>query len=70
MQKESQLGLSWAESGPTFAVRGIPMDGGIAALAFTLCFSIPVFTLGVFSTNKSLCAEVITWRRETKEVLI
>lgn len=36
------------------------MDGGIAAPAFTFRFSIPVFTLGVFSTNESLCTEVVT----------
>lgn len=36
------------------------MDGGIAAPAFTFSFSIPVFTLGVFSTNESLCTEVVT----------
>lgn len=36
------------------------MDGGIAAPAFTFCFSIPVFTFGVFSTDESLCTEVVT----------
>lgn len=45
---------------PTFAVGRIPVDRGVAALAFTLRFSIPVFALGVFSTNESLRAEVVT----------
>lgn len=36
------------------------MDGGVAAPAFTFRFSIPVFTLGVFPTNESLCTEVVT----------
>lgn len=45
---------------PTFTVCGVPVDGGIAAPAFTFRFSIPVFTLGVFSTNEPLCTEVIT----------
>lgn len=44
-----------------FTVSRIPMDGGIAALAFTLSFGIPVFTLRVFSTNEPLCAEVISF---------
>lgn len=57
---EPRLSLSWVKYGPTFTVSRIPVDGGIAALAFTLSFSIPVFTLRVFSTNESLCAEVIT----------
>lgn len=57
---EPQLSLSWVKYSPTFTVSRIPMDGGIAALAFTFCFSIPVFTLRVFPTNESLRAEVIT----------
>lgn len=59
-----RVGLAVMHLGHTliniFTVSRIPMDGGIAALAFTLCFSIPVFTFRVFSTNESLCAEVIT----------
>lgn len=67
---EPQLSLSRVNHSPTFTVSRIPVDGGIAALAFTLCFSIPVFTFRVFSTNESLRAEVITWKRGTKEASI
>lgn len=51
---------------PTFTVGGIPVDGGIATPAFTFCFRIQVFTLGVFATNDSLCTEVITCRERDK----
>lgn len=46
------------------------MDGRVATFALALGFSIPVFTLRVFSTNESLCTEVITWERRTKEPLL
>lgn len=64
---QTDLGTKYS---PTFTVCGIPVDGGITTLALTFCFGIPVFTLRVFPTNESLCAEVITWKRGTKEALI
>lgn len=67
---EPRLRLIWVKYSPTFTVCWIPVDGGIATLAFTFCFSIPVFTLRVFSTNESLCAEVITWKIVTKKASI